>query len=254
MPAVSGDFSVSNAVSGGAPCGGALAYTATCFVQIDFAPTAAGPRTGTLTLQAGSSTATAALTGYGDGQSWPVANTQRSGLQQCSRQLFHTADRHALEHRHHPRANRRGLFDDPQVPVRPASAPAVNTRHAQRRGHLLDCSYVHSGDGLGCERTLTIPVTNTAGGAPVLTNYTVPLTGAYTTEDEGLEIVADDAEYGPQATGSTGVTRQFTIDNLTAKPLTWRSRCRANLFSAARPARDLRPMQAATSRFVSAAG
>ncbi len=57
------------------------------------------------------------------------------------------------------------------------------------------------------------------GGAPVLTNYSVPLTGAYTTEDEGLEIVADDAEYGPQATGAAGVTRQFTIDNLTAKPL-----------------------------------
>jgi len=54
----------------------------------------------------------------------------------------------------------------------------------------------------------------------VLTNYTVPLTGAYTTEDEGLEIVADDAEYGPQATGSIGVSRQFTIDNLTAKSLT----------------------------------
>ena len=67
---------------------------------------------------------------------------------------------------------------------------------------------------------LYIPVTSTMGGAPVLTNYTVPLTGAYTTEDEGLEIVVNDAEYGPQATDSTGVTRQFTIDNLTAKSLT----------------------------------
>ncbi len=47
----------------------------------------------------------------------------------------------------------------------------------------------------------------------------MPLTGAYTTEDEGLEIVVDDAEYGPQAAGASGVTRQFTIDNLTAKPL-----------------------------------
>jgi len=31
-PAVTGDFSVSNAASGGVPCGGALAYTASCFV------------------------------------------------------------------------------------------------------------------------------------------------------------------------------------------------------------------------------
>src|SRR5208283_3284875 len=65
-PAVSGDFSASNAVSGGTPCGGALAYTASCFIQIDFAPVAAGPRTGTLTVQAGSSNATATLTGYGE--------------------------------------------------------------------------------------------------------------------------------------------------------------------------------------------
>jgi len=41
----SGDFSVSNAVSGGVPCGGALAYTASCFVQID-SRHGAGPRHG----------------------------------------------------------------------------------------------------------------------------------------------------------------------------------------------------------------
>ena len=40
-PVASGDFALSNAVSGGAPCGGALAYTASCFVQIVFAPTVA---------------------------------------------------------------------------------------------------------------------------------------------------------------------------------------------------------------------
>jgi hypothetical protein len=58
------------------------------------------------------------------------------------------------------------------------------------------------------------------GGTPLLTTYTVPLTGAYTTEDAGLEIIDSGAEYGPQATGAVGATRQFTIDNLTSKSLT----------------------------------
>jgi hypothetical protein len=54
----------------------------------------------------------------------------------------------------------------------------------------------------------------------VLTTYTVPLTGAYTFEDAGLQIVPGQAIYGPQATGATGLTRLFTIDNLTQLPVT----------------------------------
>ena len=86
--------------------------------------------------------------------------------------------------------------------------------------------------GAGCTVTVTfapstapsagilqIPVTSNLGGVPVLTNYAVPLTGAYTTEDAGLEILANDVEYGPQPTGATGLTRQFTINNLTPKSL-----------------------------------
>ena len=34
------------------------------------------------------------------GRSWPIAYTQCVGLQQCSRQLVHTADGHALQHQH----------------------------------------------------------------------------------------------------------------------------------------------------------
>jgi hypothetical protein len=68
--------------------------------------------------------------------------------------------------------------------------------------------------------TLTVPVTTTVAGATVLTDYTVPLTGDYTTENAGIEILANDAQFGPQTTGAQGITRQFTIDNLTAKSLT----------------------------------
>jgi hypothetical protein len=66
--------------------------------------------------------------------------------------------------------------------------------------------------------TLSIPVTTTAG-APATTSYTVALTGNYTTATAGLEIVPGAAQFGPSSVGQPGQTRQFTINNLTAKTL-----------------------------------
>jgi hypothetical protein len=217
-PAVTGDFSVSNAISGGASCGGALAYTASCFIQIDFAPSVAGPRTGTLTMQAGSSTAIAVLTGYGGtdpGLSLtPNALVFNNVLGSSSTQQTVT------------------LLNTSTTAELVGTVVATTTSSSATSFSANGCNNATLAAGATCSiavtftpatasaaGTLTVPVTSTVGGAPVLTNYTVPLTGAYTTEDEGLEIVADDAQYGPQATGATGVTRQFTIDNLTAKSL-----------------------------------
>jgi hypothetical protein len=217
-PAVTGDFSVSNAVSGGVPCGGTLAYTATCFVQIVFAPSAAGSRTGTLTVQAGSSTATAALTGYGSADPGlaltPNAlvfnNVPGSSSTQQTVTLLNTSTTAELV----------GTVSATTTSSGATSFSASGCNNATlNAGATCAISVTFTPATASAAGTLTIPVTSTVGGAPVLTNYTVPLTGAYTTEDEGLEIVADDAEYGPQATGAAGVTRQFTIDNLTAKQL-----------------------------------
>jgi hypothetical protein len=216
-PAVSGDFSISNSVSGGAACGGALAYTASCFIQIDFAPTAAGPRTGTLSVQAGSSTATAALTGYGSADPGlaitPNAlvfnNVPGSSSTQQTVTLVNTGTTSELI----------GTVFATTTSSGATSFSASSSCGTLNAGATCAIPVTFTPATASAAGTLTIPVTSTVGGAPVLTNYTVPLTGAYTTEDEGLEIVADDAEYGPQATGSIGVTRQFTIDNLTAKQL-----------------------------------
>jgi hypothetical protein len=216
-PLVSGDFALSNAVSGGAPCGGALAYTASCFVQIVFAPTAAGPRTGTLTLQAGSSTASAALTGYGSADPGlsltPNAlvfnNVPGSTSTQQTVTLVNTSTN----------AEQIGAVFATTTSSGATSFSASSNCAALYAGGTCAIAVSFTPATASAAGILYIPVTSTVGGAPVLINYTVPLTGAYTTEDEGLEIVANDAEYGPQATGSTGVTRQFTIDNLTAKSL-----------------------------------
>jgi hypothetical protein len=216
-PTVTGDFSVSNAVSGGAPCGGALIYTATCFIQIVFAPSAAGPRTGTLSLQAASSTAAAALTGYGSTDPGlaltPNAlvfnNVPGSSSTQQTVTLVNTSTT----------AEQVGTVSATTSSSSATSFSASSNCGTLNAGATCAIAVSFTPANASAVGTLTIPVTSTVGGAPVLTNYSVPLTGAYTTEDEGLEIVADDAEYGPQATGASGVTRQFTINNLTAKPL-----------------------------------
>ena len=217
-PAVIGDFSVSNSVSGGTPCGGTLAYTASCFVQIDFAPTAAGPRSGTLTLQAGSSTATAVLTGYGSAD--PGLSLTPNAL------VFNNVPGISSTQQTVTLLNTSGSAEQIGAVVATTTSSSTTSFSASS-----NCTTLNAGANCSvtvtfipatasAAGTLTIPVTNTVGGAPVLTNYTVPLTGAYTTEDEGLEIVANDAEFGPQAPGSTGVTRQFTVGNLTAKAVT----------------------------------
>jgi hypothetical protein len=216
-PTVTGDFALSNAVSGGAPCGGALIYTATCFIQIVFAPSAAGPRTGTLSLQAGSSTAAAALTGYGSTDPGlaltPNAlifnNVPGSSSTQQTVTLVNTSTT----------AEQVGTVSATTSSSSATSFSASSNCGTLNAGATCAIAVSFTPANASAVGTLTIPVTSTVGGAPVLTNYSVPLTGAYTTEDEGLEIVADDAEYGPQATGASGVTRQFTINNLTAKPL-----------------------------------
>ncbi len=217
-PAVTGDFSVSNAVSGGSSCGGVLAYTASCFVQIVFAPTTAGPRNGTLTLLAGSSTATAALTGYGSAD--PGLSLTPNAL------VFNNVPGSAAMQQTVL------LLNTSATPEQIGVVAATNTGSSATSFNVgSNCGTLNPGatctvtvtfipSTAPVTGTLTVPVTSMVGGAPLLTLYSVPLTGAYTTEDEGLEIVANDAEFGPQATGSIGVTRQFMIDNLTAKSLT----------------------------------
>ncbi len=217
-PSVSGDFALSNAVSGGSPCGGALAYTASCFVQIVFAPTAAGPRAGTLTLQAGSSTASAVLTGYGEAD--PGLSLAPNAL------VFNNVPGSTSTQQTVTLLNTSGSAEQIGTVVATTKSSSATSFGASSNcatlnaGAMCSIAVTFTPATASAAGTLTIPVTSTVGGAPVLTNYSVPLTGAYTTEDEGLEIVANDAEYGPQATGASGVTRQFTIDNLTAKAVT----------------------------------
>ncbi len=91
-------------------------------------------------------------------------------------------------------------------------------RHPRTRRHLHDHSSVRP-RLRPHHRHLSIPVTSTQNNQSETSTYTVPLSGAYTTQNAGLEILPAQVNFGSNPTGSLGDTRQFTLTNLTAKTL-----------------------------------
>lgn len=209
-PTITGDFTLSPTTpTGGQPCTGTLAPTVSCFLQIAFAPTTTGPRTGTLTLQTSASTLTAPLTGFGSPDTGlalnptaltfinvpgPTATQQTITLTNTSPAPIQIA----------PPTTATPNFAAATTcaTLAPAATCTITVTFTPTTANTTD--------------TLQIPATSTANG---LTTYTVPLTGAYTTQNAGLQITPTQSEYGPAPTSTFGPTRQFTINNLTAKSL-----------------------------------
>jgi len=212
-PTVTGNFALSTAPSGGATCGGTLAYTTSCFIQIDFAPLAAGPLTGTLSVSAGSNTASAPLTGYGEAD--PGISFNPTAL------VFNNVPGATATQQTITLKNTSTYTETiGTATVTTSSFTTASICGALASGASCTITVTFTPATATTADTLSIPVTATIAGSPVLTTYSIPLTGAYTSEDAGLQIVPNDPEYGPQTTAGIGVTRQFTINNLTAKAQT----------------------------------
>ncbi len=183
-------------------------------MEIAFAPTAVGPRSGALAMTAGPTSATAALTGYGSADLGvsltPSALTFNNvpGITSVQQTVTVT--------------NTSGTAEQIGASIlsNPAAFSVSGNCGPLAPGATCFFTVTFTPSNAAASSVLQIPVTTLVGGAPILTTYSVPVLGAYTTEDAGLQIVPSQAEYGPQATGSTGITRQFTINNLTTRQLT----------------------------------
>ena len=211
-PSTSGDFIISNAVSGGPTCLGPIPPNASCFVQVVFKPTGTGPAIGTLTLASNAGTATSALAGFGSPD--PGLSLSPNAL------VFHNVPSPSATQQIISVTNT-GLYDL-QI-----GSPDSSSSNFQS---TTSCSALSP--GASCTITVTfipsqalasgvlsIPVTSSAAGSPQ-TTYTVSLTGAYTAEDNGLQILPAEADYGPTPTSTLGLTRQFLVNNLTPQPIT----------------------------------
>ncbi len=206
----SGDFGISSAPTGGQACSGGLAPNASCFVEVNFSPTAPGPRSGALTIATSASTLTSPLTGFGSPSTGLALNptaltfTNVPGAT-ATRQSITLTNTGTTTLQIGAPSNSNSAF----VPA--SSCTAL----APAAGCTITVTFT-PGTAFQSD-TLLIPATSAGTGT---VNYAVALAGNYTTEDAGLQIIPSQANYGPEATGTLGLTRQFTMNNLTVKPLT----------------------------------
>jgi hypothetical protein len=211
--AMAGDFTLAANTTGGAACPGTLAATASCFVQVVFSPTATGQRSGTLTVVTSGGTVTATLTGYGmsdpglaiNPTSLTFANAPASSATQQMVVLSNTGS--VTETVGAVTAS------DPSFTASSACATLVP-------GTMCSIAVIFTPQTATTAGTLSIPVTSMVNGQLVSATYSVTLTGAYTTQGAGLQMLPGPVNFGSTATGSLGATRMLTLNNLSGKALT----------------------------------
>lgn len=212
-----GDFNVSSEATGGESCiAAAVQPGASCFIPMRFAPTTTGTRNGQLAVQTSAGNTTATLTGIG---------SEDPGISFAPGEL---------------------RFDNvPGIAATQQTITLTNTSAASQSigtPTSSDSHFTISGDcstltaGASCTLTvtyqptaalssgvLTIPVTTSPAGAASTATYAIALTGQYTSESSGIQIIPGEhttVNFGSAATDSIAVSRVLHVNNLSGKALT----------------------------------
>lgn len=205
-----GDFVVVANTSGGSDCAGMLASTATCFVEVTFAPSAVGVRTGTLTVVTNAGTVSAALSGSGVADLGVALNPTEID--------FRNVPGSAATQQSVVLSDTSGVVETVgAVTSSDASFAVVGHCSTLQPGALCAVTVTYAPGFAPASGTLSIPVTSTVNGQTGTVNYLVALRGLYTSQDAGLEITPGEVVFGTAGVGALGVTRQLTVNNLTAK-------------------------------------
>jgi hypothetical protein len=207
-----GDFAVAAATNGGAACTGTLAATGSCFVQVVFAPTATGARSGTLTVVTTGGTASVALTGYGEAD-------PGLGIQPTALAFTNVPGSAATEQMVVLTNTGSAALSVGAVRASDASFAVSTGCGTLAAGATCSVVVVFTPQTATTAGTLSIPVTQVVNGQAVGTIYAVALTGGYTEQSAGLEIVANAVNFGSTATGAAGETQMLTLNNLSGKAL-----------------------------------
>ncbi len=210
--AATGDFRVAANTTGGAVCTGTLAATASCFVQVAFAPTGTGERTGALTVVTSGGTMTAALTGSGEGD--PGLGIDPTGVV-FSNVPGSTATQQTVVLTNTGTAS----LTVGAVSASDSSFTVSSGCTTLAPGAVCSVVVIFTPQTATTAGTLSIPVSETVNGQAVSTTYTVALTGGYTAQSAGLEIIANAVNFGATATGAQAETQTFTLNNLSGKTL-----------------------------------
>jgi hypothetical protein len=208
-PTLSGDFALGTNPGG---CASTLPSNASCDLTVLFAPTAAGQRTGTLTVSTSAGSATSALTGFGAPDPGIAFNP--------SAIIFNNVAGPTALTQTITVTNTGASPAVVGTPVNASSAFAPTstcTTLAPAATCVLTVAFTPAAATV--TDTIQLPISVNAGGNPVLTTYTIPLSSTYTTASAGLQIIPGTADYGPAAVNALAGTRAFTINNLSPKTL-----------------------------------
>jgi hypothetical protein len=217
-----GPFEISSATS--LPCSGKLAFGASCIVAVRFAPTAVGSQSGQLTVVTSKGTLIVPLTGE--------ATTARSvGISPLGLTFANTGDASAL-------AQSVTLTNAGSVPVQIGSPTTANSAFqpvtvcgtlAPDATCTITVAFTPRSSPV--QDTLSIPVLSAgSGGLTQTTTYQVALSGTYTSNAAGLQLLPNFVLFDPAAVSSLGALRQFAVVNSTAKPLALSTSLPANFF------------------------
>lgn len=207
IPMLTGDFSLTSDT-----CPTTLPAGDSCTLQISFAPTATGPRDGSISIQTDIATANTTLTGYGSpdpGVSFNPSGLIFNNVSDLSATLQsitvkNTATSGILQIGALATSNNQFVASSQCISLAPGASCTIQVTY-------IPSSVLMPG-------TLQIPVTSNG----TTTTYTIPLSSTYTAEDAGLTITPSAIDYGPIATETAGGMRLFTVSNLTGKPITLR--------------------------------
>ncbi len=206
----SGDFSVIPAVTG--DCTQSLAPSAACTIEVIFAPTAQGARTGTLTVATASGIVTSALSGTG---------TRDAGLAlQPTSLVFNNQAGAAATQQTITVTNTSASAITIGAPtVASTNFTASSACGALAAGAQCTIAVTFTPGNTLPQSTLALPVSTGSGAQLTTTTYSIPLSGAYSSSSAGLVVTPGLSNLGSAPTGSVGSGRVFTVSNITAQLL-----------------------------------
>ena len=205
-----GDFTILPASTG--DCTESLAATAACTIQVLFAPSTSGSRTGTLTVATDAGTETASLNGYG---------TTDPGIALQPDALIFNNQSGAVATQQIINVVNTGTSSVTVGTPAVDNAAFATSSACAALGPSAQCSVTVSyiPGGTLAQATLTLPISTGTGAQLTTTNYTIPLSATYSSSSAGLLITPSQANLGSAATGAVGSSRKFSVTNITAQPL-----------------------------------
>ncbi|WP_052200220.1 choice-of-anchor D domain-containing protein [Terriglobus sp. TAA 43] len=213
----SGDFRINSDATGGVSCTAATVQPgASCFVPVDFVPAATGTRTGQLTVQNSAGNTSAVLTGTGSddpGISFTPGELRFDNVPGI------TATQQTIT-----LTNTGAVSASIGLPTTSDSHFTVSSGCSSLAvGASCTLTVVYRATAALSTGVLSVPVITSPAGAASTATYAIALTGQYTSESAGIQIIPGEhntVNFGSGATGSIAASRVLHVNNLSGKALT----------------------------------